>query len=131
LSEIVIVDIDTRTVFTVASFDRMRVVTPAWRPDGAAVIAAVAPQEQPFNLYELSVDGSRAPQQLSSSTGGATWPDVSPEGNTIEFVRYTPDGCDLFSMPSALSSPASVAASSVAAASVVSASLGAVPAGAD
>jgi len=116
LSEIVIVDIDTRTVFTVPSFDRMRVVTPAWRPDGAALVAAVAPQEQPFNLYELSVDGSRAPRQLSSSTGGATWPDVSPDGKTIVFVGYTPDGFDLFSMPYPLSSPASVGAAPVGAA---------------
>jgi hypothetical protein len=99
LSEIVIVDLDTRTVHTVASFDRMRTVTPAWRPDGAALVAAVAPPEQPFNLYELSVDGSRPPRQLTSSTGGATWPEISPDGKTIVFVGYTVDGFDLFSIP--------------------------------
>ena len=110
LSEIVIVDIDTRAVRTVASFDRIRAVTPAWRPDGTTLVAAVAPQEQPFNLYELSVDGSRAPRQLTSTTGGATWPDVSPDGNTIVFVGYTVDGFDLFTMPYPSSSPDPVGA---------------------
>ena len=39
-SEIVIVDVATRAVRSIAWNARARVVTPAWRPDGRAVIAA-------------------------------------------------------------------------------------------
>jgi Tol biopolymer transport system component len=113
LSEIVVVDVDTRTARTVASFDRARAVTPAWRPDGAAIVAAVAPEEQPFNLYEFAIGGASPPRQLTALTGGATWPDISPDGKTIVFVGYTVDGFDVFSMeypspgagPAALSRP--------------------------
>ena len=44
------------------------------------------------------LDGSTA-RQLTHTTGGATWPDVSPDGQTIVFVGYTADGYDLFTMP--------------------------------
>ena len=74
-------------------------MTPTWRPDGAAVIAAADLHGGPFNLYEFSVDASASPRQLTRMPGGATWPDVSADGRTIVFVGYTPDGFDLFQMP--------------------------------
>ena len=54
---------------------------------------------QTFNLYEISVDAPANRRQLTRTTGGATWPDVSPDGTMIVFVGYTSDGFDLFQMP--------------------------------
>ena len=96
--EIVLVDVATRDVRVLATAPRTRFVMPAWRPDGAAVIAAVAPGDEVFNLFEFSVDGTTV-RQLTHTTGGALWPDVSPDGKSIVFVGYTTDGDDLFAMP--------------------------------
>ena len=74
-------------------------VTPAWRPDGRAIVAAADLEDQPFNLYEFALDAPGTRRQLTRTTGGATWPDVSPDGRTIVFVGYTADGFDLFTMP--------------------------------
>ena len=98
MPEIVTVDVATTSVRVVAAAANTRFVMPAWRPDGAAIVAAAAPDEQTFNLFEFPVDGSSA-RQLTQTTGGALWPDVSPDGQTIVFVGYTTDGYDLFSMP--------------------------------
>ena len=99
LSEIVVVDTATRAIHTIASFEGTRAVTPAWRPDGLAVVAAAAKEDQVFNLYEFTIDGTSAPRQLTNVRGGATWPDVSPDGQTIVYVGYTVDGFDLFATP--------------------------------
>src|SRR4029077_9402391 len=98
ISEIVIVDVATKTVRVIAAAPRTRFTTPAWRPDGHAIVAAVAAEEETFNLFEFSVDGMRT-RQLTHMSGGALWPDVSPDGATLLFVGYTTDGYDLFSMP--------------------------------
>lgn len=98
LSDIVIVDPATRAVRVVASRADARIVTPAWRRDGLAVIAAVGVEDDPFNLFEFAI-ASGAARQLTHTTGGATWPDVSPDGRTIVFVGYTVDGFDLFTAP--------------------------------
>jgi surface antigen Omp85-like protein/WD40 repeat protein len=97
--EIVVVDVATKAVRVVFSQPRTRVATPTWRPDGRAIVAAVAPQEQPFNLVEAPIDGSAAAYQITHLSGGATWPDVSPDGRTLVFVGYTVEGYDLFTMP--------------------------------
>jgi WD40-like Beta Propeller Repeat len=102
LSEIVIVDVATKAIHTVTPYRGVRVVTAAWRPDGRALVAAVAPRDQPFNLYEFPIDDplqALHARPLTATTGGATWPDISPDGKTIVFVGYTIDGFDLFSMP--------------------------------
>jgi len=98
LSEIVVIDLATRAVRTVASRAGSRIVTPAWTPDDRACVAAVAAENEPFNLYEFPVDRSAPPRPLTSLTGGATWPDVSADGRTIVFVGYTTAGFDLFTM---------------------------------
>jgi hypothetical protein len=110
LPEIVLVEVATRSVRTIAAIAGARVVTPAWHPDGQAIVAAVAPRDTPFNLYEFPIDGGAAARQLTHTTGGATWPDVSPDGNTIVFVGYTPEGFDLFALPYPVSSPNRMAA---------------------
>jgi WD40 repeat protein len=114
-SEIVIVDVATRAVRSIASNPRARVVTPAWRPDGHAVIAAADLDEGAFNLYEIAVDvpaifaaSDPVPppwRPLTHTTGGATWPDVAPDGRTIVYVGYSVDGFDLFEMPYPATAP--------------------------
>ena len=42
---------------------------------------------------------ARAVRRLTHLTGGATWPDVSPDGRVLAFVGYTAEGFELFSMP--------------------------------
>ena len=98
-SELVVVDVETRMVRVVASADRTRIVTPAWRRDGRSIVAAVARDEEVFNLFEFDADGSGSARQLTRTTGGATWPDVSPDGQTIAFVAYTANGFDVFQTP--------------------------------
>src|SRR6185295_948561 len=84
LSEIVVVDVASQSTRVIAPNSLGRIVTPAWRPDGRAVVAAVAPDRQPFNLVEFPLDGSGA-RNLTRTTGGAKWPDISPDGTTIVF----------------------------------------------
>ncbi len=96
--EIVVVEAGTRAIRVVASDANARWATPTWRRDGGAIVAAADFDEGPFNLYEIDLDGSRV-RPLTSTTGGAIWPDVSPDGTAIVYVGYTPDGFDLFRVP--------------------------------
>jgi Tol biopolymer transport system component len=96
--EIVLVDVETKAVRVLAAAPRTRFATPTWRPDGVSIVAAAAQGDETFNLFEFPLDGSR-PRQLTHTSGGALWPDVSPDGHTIVFVGYTADGDDLFAMP--------------------------------
>jgi hypothetical protein len=105
-TEIVLVDVAARDVRVLASDPKARWVTPAWRLDGRAVVAAADLNEGPFNLYEIDRDAAVGDQRaafrarpLTHTTGGALWPDVSPDGASIVYVGYTPDGFDLFQMP--------------------------------
>ena len=96
-AEIVTVDTETRAVRVIASDANTRWVTPAWRPDGRALIAAADLNDGPFNLHEIEIDRPAAPpRQLTSTSGGATWPDVSPDGASIVYVGLTATGSDLF-----------------------------------
>ncbi len=104
LPEIVLVDVSTQTARVLASVPDTRFATPAWRPDGKAVIAAMAPGDDTFNLVEIGVRDSTL-RQLTYTTGGATWPDVSPDATSIAFVGYTTAGYDVFTMPYPPASP--------------------------
>jgi len=99
LSQVVLVDVASKAIRALAWSGQARMTTPTWRPDGRAVLLAVAPREQTFNLYEYSLDPPAPPRQLTHTTGGATWPDMSADGRTVAFVGYTVDGFDVFTMP--------------------------------
>src|SRR5206468_4030128 len=105
VSEIVIVDVASKATRAIVPSALGRSVTPVWRPDGQAIVAAVAGEERPFNLFEFPIDGG-SPRQLTTMSGGAKWPDISADGKTIVFVGYTVDGFDLFTMPYPTSSGA-------------------------
>ena len=110
LPEIVLVDLDSKALRVLASDPHERFTMPAWRPDGAALVVAGAPEDDTFNLFEIAFDGS--PQrQLTHTTGGAIWPDVSPDGSSIVFAGYTTAGYDLFSIPYAPATADSAGAS--------------------
>jgi hypothetical protein len=98
LPEIALVDVATRSVRILAADAHTRFTMPTWRPDGAAIVAAAAPEQETFNLVELAIDGS-AMRTITHTTGGAIWPDVSPDGTTIAFAGYTTAGYDVFTMP--------------------------------
>ncbi len=98
-SAVVVVDVASRAIRVVASDPKARFVTPAWRPDGRALVAAADVKNGPFNLYELELDAPGTGRQLTATTGGATWPDISPDGASIVYVGYTADGFDVFQMP--------------------------------
>lgn len=98
-SEIVVIDPATGTIRVVVSTPSARIVTPAWRPDGRAIVAAADFDGEVFNLYEFDAEGIAAPRRLTETSGGAFWPDVSPDGGTLVFVGYTADGFDLFTAP--------------------------------
>jgi len=97
-ADVVLVDAATGSVRQDLTNARQRMATPAWRPDGHAVVVAAAGDDEPFNLYEYPVDGGPS-RQLTHATGGATWPDISADGRLLAFVGYTADGFDLFTMP--------------------------------
>lgn len=97
LPEIVLVNATTREVHTLASDRGARIVTPAWKRDGSAVIAAADFDGGPFDLYEFPLDGAGA--RRLTYTDGAIWPDVSPDGRTLVFAGYTTAGFDLFTFP--------------------------------
>ena len=98
-AEVVLVDVAMKTTRVVAADPRGRAVTPAWRPDGRAIVVAMAHEDEPFNLYEIGLDAASGVRRLTHLTGGAMWPDVSPDGQVLAFVGYTAEGFELFSIP--------------------------------
>jgi WD40 repeat protein len=98
LSEIIVIDMSTRAIRVVASDPSARIVTATWRPDGRAIVAAADFNADTFNLYEFDIDGASPPRQLTRTSGGALWPDVSPNGDLIVFAGYTVDGFDVFTV---------------------------------
>lgn len=98
-SEVVIVDSVTGDVRVIGR-GATRAVTPAWRPDGRAIVAAVDSQDGPFNLVEFSLDTDAVRRrQLTDTTGGAMWPDVSHDGRTLAYAGLSAAGFDVFTQP--------------------------------
>jgi hypothetical protein len=95
--ELVVVDVASGQVQSLVARTRVRLVTPSWLPDGTAVLFAANVDDQPFNIYAVSTEGGV--RQITDSTSGAVAPQLSPDGRTLLYVGYTPDGNDLFSVP--------------------------------
>lgn len=98
LPAVVVVDAESGAIVRSLSVDGARVVTPTWRPDGLAIVAAADYQGAPFELYEFPLDGEPVARRITHSAG-AIWPDLSGDGRTIVFAGYTPEGYDLFARP--------------------------------
>jgi hypothetical protein len=104
-STIVVFDVDDGEGQVVAQSGG-RSITPSWTPDGDAIVFAEAGPGEPFNLScTRLVDGGRYTFPLTSLTGGARSPDISPDGRTVAFVGYTPSGSDVFTLPFSCPSP--------------------------
>ena len=97
-AELVLVDVASGRVDVLAAGDDMRWATPTWRPDGRAIVAAAARGDGPYELYEIPVD-DRIARRLVGHPGGALWPDVSDDGESIVYVGYALDGFDLYLVP--------------------------------
>ena len=108
-SEIVVVDVATRAVRTLAASRDGRNVTPYWTPDGRAIIFASDRGGEPFAIYSAALaDGSL--RRLQGAGISAQSPIVSPDGRDLVFVGYTTAGYDLFSLPLASATWSEVAA---------------------
>ena len=97
-AEIVLVDVSTRAVRTLASAPPARSVAPAWSHDGRSILFSSDREGGPFQIYKVEVD-TTAVGRLAATGSGAVSPVVSPDGRTLAFVGYTPDGYDLFALP--------------------------------
>ena len=106
-SDLVEIDAARGLVRVVVTSPKGRNVAPAWTPDGRWLLFASDRERDRFDLYALDTGaaGSAASRsdadiyRVSSSPGGALYPDVSPDGRLIVFVGSTADGYDLFTLP--------------------------------
>lgn len=97
-SEIVLVDVESRAVRRLIWSAPARNVAPAWSNDGRSILFASNRDGGPFDIYRVEID-SGAIVRLAGAGPGAEFPTLSPDGRTLAFVGYTPDGHDLFSVP--------------------------------
>jgi hypothetical protein len=96
-SEIAVIDAADGTSKVLASAARGRVMTPAWMPEGGTLLFA-KDRAGEFQVYAVGLNGGGV-RQVTTVTGGATFPDVSPDGRTLLFVGVGPSGYDVFALP--------------------------------
>ncbi len=90
----------------VASSSSGRVMTPAWMPDGSRLLfaadfpsrSAEASSPRSFQIYSVDLATGRF-HQVTAVPGGASSPDVSPDGATLAFVSARSGGYDFFVAP--------------------------------
>lgn len=73
------------------SHDRAIDGTPAWTPDGRAIVFT-SDRTGVTQLYVADVDGDTVPRRISRSPVGVYYPAVSPNGKEIAAARYADDG---------------------------------------
>jgi Tol biopolymer transport system component len=98
--QLVVVDAARGSVRPLVSRGHARVVTPAWMPDGATILFAADPGDEPFNIFAIDVK-SGVVRQVTDSASGARSPEVAPDGSLV-YVGYSADGYDLYSLPPAV-----------------------------
>ncbi|MFN7914322.1 MAG: BamA/TamA family outer membrane protein [Vicinamibacterales bacterium] len=98
LPEVVVLDAQTGAERAVFADAHARIVTPAWRSDGDAVVAAADFDNAPFDLYEFPFGTAHEAYRLTR-TDGAIWPDVSRDGSTLVYAGYTAAGFQIFKRP--------------------------------
>lgn len=97
LPDVVVLDAESKGIVSTLSDPNARIVTPTWRPDERAIIAAATFDEQRFDLYEFALDAPHV-RRLTRTTG-ALWPDVSSDGRLLAYAGYTAQGFALFTTP--------------------------------
>lgn len=95
-SEIVVIDVATRSVRTVVSAVRGRNAGPAWTPDGRSILFA-SDRDGPFRIHAIHLATGDV-RRLMGTGVGAHSPEVSPDGREVVFVGYTADGYDLYAL---------------------------------
>ena len=94
--ELVTLDAATREVTTLIALRDTRLVTPSWT-DESTILFAADPAGGPFNVFAFDLT-TGAVRQVTDSASGAQFPELGPDG-TLTYVGYTPDGYDVFSIP--------------------------------
>lgn len=107
-SEIVLVDLATRTERVVVSAGAARNITPFWLTQTTLLFASDR-DGRPFSIYSVDLT-SGVVKRLNGAGHSAQSPVVSRDGRTLVFVGYTADGYDLFSLPLTSASWSEVAA---------------------
>ena len=99
--EIVVIDGATGVVTPVVSDRRSRNITPAWSPDGQVLYFASDRDGTRFQIFAMApgTTSPAAPQPVTFAAGGATAPDVSPDGRSLLYVGVTAAGYDVFEAP--------------------------------
>ncbi|MEO5897724.1 MAG: hypothetical protein ABIS06_18695 [Vicinamibacterales bacterium] len=99
-SEIVIIDVASRSVRVLSASAHGRSAAPAWMPDGRAILFASDRDGGAFGLYRISADGSDL-RKATNAGSSAEFPTISMDGSRVVFVGYTVDGYDLFELAAA------------------------------
>jgi eukaryotic-like serine/threonine-protein kinase len=76
--------------------------TPVWSPDGGNLYYTYSPNENPAQIYESPVDGSRAQRVVVATQGDAFPTDVSSDGKWLlyqETIQQTPQFSALKALP--------------------------------
>lgn len=97
-AQIVVIEVSTRKLRVVADLAGGRSGAPTWTRDDRSILFSSAVGGDPFRIYAADVDGTRV-ARLEGTGASAQSPDVSPDGQSVVFVGYTPDGYDLFTIP--------------------------------
>jgi hypothetical protein len=84
-------------VRTVVSSPAARNVTPFWLSEKTILFASTR-DDRPFQIYSVDVATGML-KRLNDAGDSAQSPVVSPDGRSLVYVGYTPDGYDLFSLP--------------------------------
>lgn len=104
LPSVVLVNAQSGAVTPLGTDARSRNLTPAWTPDSRAVLYASDRVDRRFKLYRLRLNDSGLeaagpPELVVDAPGGASWPDVSPDGTTVAFVSLSGEGYDVYTAP--------------------------------